>query len=290
MRWIPEAPARPTAESPTVPKRRPGPPVAWPAVLRTLAGGTLFGEVWGTLPARVLALHGWARTHADFVPVFDSAGLDVVAPDLPGFGATPPPPEPWGSDDYAAALEGLFAPAPDPSLGGSAALHAPVVVLGHSFGGRVAVRLAVARPDLVAGLVLTGVPLLPRPGRPRRAPLAYRAVRTMRRARLVSQARLDDARQRHGSPDYRAAQGVMRAVLVRVVGERYETELAALRCPVELVWADDDTEAPLTVAEQAAALIPRAVLRRCGDVGHLTPLTAPAALRAAVERVLVTAG
>lgn len=259
-------------------------------MLRTLAGGSLFGEVWGASPARVLALHGWARTHADFVPVFDSARLDVVAPDLPGFGATPPPPEPWGSDDYAAALEALFAPAPGGSSGDTPALHGPVVVLGHSFGGRVAVRLAAARPDLVSALVLTGVPLLPRPGRPRRPPFAYRAVRTMRRARLVSEARLEDARRRYGSSDYRAAQGVVRGVLVRVLGERYETQLSALRCPVELVWADDDTEAPLPVAERAAELIPRAVLTRCGNVGHLTPLTAPAALRAAVERALVTAG
>lgn len=259
-------------------------------MLRSLAAGSLFGEVWGATPARVLALHGWARTHADFVPVFEGTGLDVVAPDLPGFGATPPPPEPWGSADYAGALEALFAATAQAASGSAAAVHTPAVVLGHSFGGRVAVHLAAARPDLVAGLVLTGVPLLPRPDRPLRPPRPYRVVRMMRRARLVSEARLERARQRYGSPDYRAAQGVMRGVLVRVLGEDYEAQLGALRCPVELVWADDDTEAPLSVAEEAASLVPRAVLTRCGDVGHLTPLTAPAALRAAVERALVTAG
>lgn len=290
-RWIPGARAqRGRRRRRAVPKPRSRAPVAWPVVLRSLAGGTLFGEVWGAAPGRVLALHGWARTHADFAPVFDAAGLDVVAPDLPGFGATPPPPEPWGSDDYARALEALLVPAPGGPPGMAAALQPPVVVLGHSFGGRVAVQLAAARPELVAALVLTGVPLLPRPGGRRRPPVAYRAVRAMRRARLVSEARLEEARRRYGSPDYRAAQGVMRGVLVRVLGERYEAQLSTLRCPVELVWADDDTEAPLAVAERAAALTSRATLTRCGNTGHLTPLTAPDALRAAVQRALVMAG
>ena len=40
----------------------------------------------------------------------------------------------------------------------------------------------------------------------------------------------------------------MRDVLVRLVNERYDDALAALACPVELVWGDDDTEAPLEAA------------------------------------------
>ena len=255
-------------------------------MLRSLAGGALFGEVWGEAPARVLALHGWARTHGDFAGVLGpgagGGALDAVAPDLPGFGATPPPPAPWGSADYAEAVVALFAA----GAGGPGTVRTPAVVLGHSFGGRVAVRLAAARPDLVGALVLTGVPLLPKPGGPRRPPAAYRAVRSLRRLHLASEARLEAARQRYGSPDYRQAQGVMRDVLVRVVAERYGDSLSALRCPVELVWSEDDTEAPVSVAEEVADMVPGAQLSRCGAAGHLTPRTAPEAIRAAVDRAL----
>ncbi|MDP8992943.1 MAG: alpha/beta hydrolase, partial [Actinomycetota bacterium] len=111
-------------------------------VLKTFAGGRLFGAAHGTAPAAVLGLPGWARTHRDFDAVFD--GLDAVAVDLPGFGASPEPPEAWGAAGYAEAV----APVLDD-------MAYPVVVLGHSFGGRVAVHLAVRRPDRVAGLVLT---------------------------------------------------------------------------------------------------------------------------------------
>ena len=95
---------------------------------------------------------------------------------------------------------------------------------------------------------------------------------------------MEALRQRYGSPDYRAAQGVMRQVLVRVVNETYDDQLRALQCPVELVWADDDTEAPLAVAEGVAGLLARPNLTVCRGAGHLLPLTAPEALRRAIER------
>lgn len=249
-------------------------------MLRALADGALFGERWGDGPPGVLALHGWGRTHADFSRAL-APGEDlpaVLAVDLPGFGATPAPPEPWGSGDYAECVAGLF------RAGGD--VTPPAVVVGHSFGGRVAAALAARHPELVAALVLTGVPLLSRPGGRRRPPAGYRVVRALHRAGLVGEARMEQARQRHGSPDYRNAQGVMRGVLVRVVGERYDDEIAAIRCPVELVWADDDTEAPWAVAEQLAERLGDASLTACRGAGHLTPLSAPDAVRAAVVRAL----
>ncbi|MHB8681974.1 MAG: alpha/beta fold hydrolase [Acidimicrobiales bacterium] len=258
-------------------------------MLRSLAGGALFGEAWGPAPPQVLAFHGWARTHADFAPALGEAGRTgpaalpelpgVLAVDLPGFGATPAPPEPWGTAEYAAAVARLL-------QGDVADVPAPTVVVGHSFGGRVAVVLAASRPELVRALVLTGVPVLPRPGGGRRPPVAYRAVRALHRAGLVGEERMERARRRHGSADYRQAQGVMRDVLVRVVNERYDDALARLSCPVELVWADDDIEAPLSVAEALAERVAGAELTRCPGAGHLLPLTAPEALRRAVARAL----
>jgi pimeloyl-ACP methyl ester carboxylesterase len=211
-------------------------------VRRSLAGGTLYGETWGEDPALVVALHGWRRTHADFSPSLGPSApfgpLPTLAPDLPGFGATPPPTEPWGSAQYAAAVARLLEDA-----GGSEG--SGLVVVGHSLGGRIAVLLAATRPDLVRALVLTGAPLVRRAGGARRPPAAFRVARALHRAHVVSDERMEKARQRHGSADYRAAQGVMRDVLVRLVNERYDDALAALQCPVELVWGDDDTEAPV---------------------------------------------
>jgi pimeloyl-ACP methyl ester carboxylesterase len=205
--------------------------------------------------------------------VDEGGGLSAVALDLPGFGATPPPPEVWGSVDYAAAITPVLAE-----------LQVPAVVVGHSFGGRVAVNLAAAQPGLVRALVLTGVPFWRRASGNRRPPLGYRVGRSLHRRGLVGESRMEALRQRYGSADYRAATGVMRQVLVRTVNETYDEQLRSVSCPVELVWGDDDAEAPLSVAETAAGLLARPRLTVCRGAGHLVPLTAPDALRLAIER------
>ncbi|MGH9207575.1 MAG: alpha/beta fold hydrolase [Acidimicrobiales bacterium] len=76
----------------------------------------------------------------------------------------------------------------------------------------------------------------------------------------------------------------MREVLVRVLAEDYQAQLTALRCPVELVWGDDDTEAPLAMASSALPLLAEGRLTVCQGAGHLLPLSAPAALRGVLER------
>jgi pimeloyl-ACP methyl ester carboxylesterase len=247
-------------------------------VLRTFAEGRLFGTVTGPDPPRVLALHGWGRTHRDFDAVLAPPGeapLPAVALDLPGFGASPPPPEAWGAAAYAEAVGAVLAD-----------MGSPVVVLGHSFGGRVALHLAVQRPDVVGALVLTGVPLLHPLGRRSRIAPAYRIVRRLHRLGVVSDDRMEAARQRYGSADYKAARGIMRQVHVRSVNETYEEQLDAVRCPVHLVWGSDDTAAPLEMVERATARLADGDLAVYPDVGHLTPLLLPAELRAAVVACL----
>lgn len=236
-------------------------------MLQAFAGGRLFGEQYGKGSPWVLALHGWARSHGDFARALD--GLDAIAVDLPGFGATPAPDEAWGSPEYAAAVADV--------------LDRPMVVLGHSLGGRIAVHLAAQRPDLVRALVLTGAPLI-RTAPAARPALRYRVARALNRAGVVSDRRMDALRQQYGSSDYNAAQGVMRDIHVRLVNETYDDVIAAVSCPVELVWGDDDTAAPLAVAKELEARLPDARLTVMPGAGHLTPTTVPDALRDAVAR------
>jgi pimeloyl-ACP methyl ester carboxylesterase len=248
-------------------------------MLRTFAGGTLFGSITGPDTPRVLALHGWARTHRDFDAVLapaDQPPVPALALDLPGFGASPPPPEAWGAAAYAQAVGEVLGD-----------MEGPVVILGHSFGGRVALHLATQRPASVAALVLTGVPHLVASGAPRvRVAPAYKAVRSLHRMKIVSDGTMERARQRYGSADYKAAQGIMRQVLARAVNETYEEQLDAVQCPVHMIWGAADTAAPLEMAERAVGRLTQGDLEVFPDVGHLTPLLIPAALHAAVVSCL----
>ncbi|MDH4119783.1 MAG: alpha/beta hydrolase [Acidimicrobiia bacterium] len=238
------------------------------------AFGPLFGQVYGSGTPAVIALHGWGRRGSDFDAVL--AGVDAVAFDLPGFGATPAPETPMGAAGYADVVETAIA-----ELG-----EGPYVVVGHSFGGRIGTVLAARRPDLVRALVLTGVPLLRR-AEGRRPPASYRLVRWLHARGLVSDARMEKLKRSRGSADYRAATGVMRDVLVTVVNESYADELAALRCPVTLLWGAEDTDVPPSIAVRAAELIPGPVtLDTIDGVGHLTVIDAPSRVRQSITEAM----
>ena len=241
--------------------------------LKSLASG-VFAETHGSWPPRVVALHGWGRRGADFAETL--AGLDAIALDLPGFGASNPPTAAIGARGYAALLEPVIE-----------SLESPPVLVGHSFGGRVAVCLAASTP--VAGLVLTGVPLL-RLGSRRGPSPAFRLLRLANRVGIVSDQRMEQERRRRGSEDYRAATGVMRDVLVAAVNETYETELSEIDLPVSLVWGAEDGEVRPEVAEAVMTILSRrgipVDLTVLDGIGHLVPSQAPRPLRAAIDSML----
>ncbi len=239
--------------------------------IQALADGRVLAERIGGSPARVVALHGWGRSGADFIGLL--AGLDAVAIHLPGFGPAAAPDAVWGTDEYAR----LVAEAIEP-LG-------PVVVVGHSFGGRIAVRLAALRPELISGLVLTGAPLV------RLAPvskpkLSYRIAKTLNRIGLVPDSAMEARRQKAGSADYNAAQGIMRDIMVKTVNENYDDDLARISAPTWLVWGENDTAAPTAAGKVASERIRGARWTVVPAEAHLLTPVLSAAVRAAVEEAL----
>jgi pimeloyl-ACP methyl ester carboxylesterase len=217
-------------------------------VLTTLLGGRAFAEQHGDGPARVVALHGWGRTRADWDTMLQ--GYDALALDLPGFGEAPTPESGWSTAEYAGwvgeCLEEVLRSGGD----------RPVLV-GHAFGGRVAVRLAATNPELVRGLVLTGVPLL-RAEAAAGPAFGFRALRALNKWHFISNDLMERQRRKRGSDDYRAADGELREVLVKAVNEDYGDALEALaanRLPVALVWGEHDSVATAAMAEQARGRI-----------------------------------
>jgi pimeloyl-ACP methyl ester carboxylesterase len=95
----------------------------------------------------LLFLHGWGLSpdvYAEGLRRVAAEGVRVIAPALPGFGGSEPLPQAdLGSyaDTVARLLELL-------------GIAAPVLVVGHSFGGGVALQLATDRPERVRSLTL----------------------------------------------------------------------------------------------------------------------------------------
>jgi lipase len=96
-------------------------------------------------PVRLLAIHGLTGHGRRWQPVADRhlPEITMAAPDLLGHGRSSWA-APWTIDANVVALAALL----------DASADGPVPVVGHSFGGAIALHLAAARPDLVAALVL----------------------------------------------------------------------------------------------------------------------------------------
>lgn len=115
----------------------------------TVGGRSAHYGVGGRGPVTVLFLHGWGltnRTYERALAELIAHGLRVYAPALPGFGGTAELPAEQRSLSGYARWVGEFA--------ASVGIDGPVTVVGHSFGGGVAIRTAYDLPELVSRLIL----------------------------------------------------------------------------------------------------------------------------------------
>jgi pimeloyl-ACP methyl ester carboxylesterase len=211
--------------------------------------------------------------------------LAAVAPvatgwavDLPGFGESNNPPTAWGTVEYAELVRELM-----DALG----LHTAAVI-GHSFGGRVAIRLAVGHPERVTKLVLVNCAGI----RPKRKPKYYArfalaklgkaAERFGGRAGARLRARI---LERTASADYLSA-GALRGTFVRVVNEDLRDQLPHVAVPTLLIWGDQDRATPLVDGKLMETLIPDSGLVVFKGAGHYSYVDAAPAFGRVVRHFL----
>jgi len=210
--------------------------------------------------------HGWGHTHANMLPLAQAIGRSArsVLIDFPGFGASPMPPAPWGTADYADAMAEWLGGLPP----------ARRIWIAHSFGCRVGLQLAARHPGTLAGLFLIAAAGLP----PQRSPWARARVTARRWAfRLARQVTLegparDRLRQRFGSADYRAA-GKLRPILVKAVSEDLSAVAGVVRIPAVLVYGDQDRETPPEMGMRLNSLMPQSRLYVLRGFDHWSLLT-----------------
>jgi pimeloyl-ACP methyl ester carboxylesterase len=146
-------------------------------------------------------------------------------------------------------------------------------LVGHSFGGRVAIKLAALHPERVARLVLTDAAGI-RPQRDWRYHArvrSFKAMRSLAQWRYTPQSLREWAGAqvaRQGSPDYKAASGTVRGSFVRVVNEDLRAHLPGIKAPTLLIWGDRDEDTPLADAQLMERLIPDAGLVVFEGAGH----------------------
>jgi pimeloyl-ACP methyl ester carboxylesterase len=218
-----------------------------------------------------LFLHGWGADFSSFNPFLEALVpyYRVCALDLPGFGQSDEPRTAWGVDDYGDFVLEFLA-----RLG-----IRRVSLIGHSFGGRIVIKLA-ARGDLP--VALTRIVLIDSAGIPpkktlrqRARILVYRGVKRIISIRGIPPGLLETWRKKNGSPDYINASARMRECLVRAVNEDLTPCLSRVSCPALLIWGAEDRETPLEDGKLMERLIPDAGLVTLEKAGHYSFLDQP---------------
>jgi pimeloyl-ACP methyl ester carboxylesterase len=239
-------------------------------------------EIVGDGPL-VLLLHGWGGSIASMSPIREMLRnqYTVLSVDLPGFGLSRKPTEPWGSDEYARRIGQMLL-----SLGKNHLL----AIIGHSFGGKVAIHIALQRQVDTDALILIGTPgaRLPLPKKAQRRIAFVKCTKRLAHCMPQSfQGVVTHRLSRLGSDDYRNA-GDMRDTLVRVVSENLKPLLTGIGIPTLLLWGERDKAVPLEVGRIMESSIRGSGLVVFAESGHFPYIDEPAVFAAVTRSFLAS--
>jgi 3-oxoadipate enol-lactonase len=255
--------------------------------------------VGGRGPSLVL-IHGLGGSAANWLalaPIL-AGRARVLVPELPGHGGSAPLPAAPNLDVYADRVASLA----------EREEMLPAVIVGHSLGGAVALRLALRRPDAVSDLVLAASAGVS--SATRRARYALRILGIVRPSRVLARYRRSLSRTvwgryfafgHWGAADPGALPPEMAEAFLSgpalhtdtvsaaqaLVADELRPQLAAVRCRCLVLWGAQDTQLPVADGFELAQAL-RAPLRVIPDCGHLLIGERPDACLAAIDELMAT--
>lgn len=194
----------------------------------------------------ILLLHGWGQNIEMMKFLGDNFADNhrITILDFPGFGESDEPLSPWTIKDYSLLIEKLVK---------ELDIKKPVV-MGHSFGGRVAIYYSSNNP--IEKLVLFGSPCI---RKDKELPLSVKILKGIKK--LPGMDKLGEYMKQYiGSRDYKAASPIMRQTLVNVVNEDLTPYAMQIEEPTLLIWGQDDTAAPVSDAKELEQIMNDAAL------------------------------
>jgi len=211
----------------------------------------------------VLFLHGWMDSLHTFDAVFAQlpATTHIVCLDLPGFGQTEPPPNTWNLENYVQFVKEFL----------EKLQLTPEVIIGHSFGGRIAIRgigEGTLRPKK---LILIGSAGIAKTKTLRNLLFAAaaktgKALTTVPPLHLLRSNLRKNLYRRSGS-NYLEAGGLQETFL-QVIKEDLRFSASRLKLPTLLIWGAKDTETPLSDGQALHKLIQDSQLEVFPEAGH----------------------
>lgn len=226
----------------------------------------------------IVLFHGWGASKEAFTPIIKrlSTYMRVVAPDFPGFGKSDEPDGIWDVASYADFMKKFLK-----ETGSEDAIW-----LGHSFGGRVIIKLfenAEIKPEKIVLVDSAGV-------KPKRGAdyyikvYGYKLGKKLLKLPVINKTGLYEKWVKNaGSSDYKSLSENMRATMSRVVNEDLKCCMGKINVPTLLIWGECDSATPLSDAHIMNKLIPDSGIVVLEGAGHFSYLDRPGKFFAALE-------
>ena len=234
----------------------------------------------------ILVLHGWnssSDSWQETAKILQDNGFKVIIPDLPGFGKSVEPSFGWSVGDYVEFVLKFAEEAKQDKF----------FLLGHSFGGRIAIKLGAVCPQKLSGLILVGAAgventrglktriflfvakignfIFSLPFLNKFYPWARKTIYILARTR-----------------DYFEAKGIKKEIFKKVINEDLTPFLSQIRIPTLFIWGKNDKMTPLKNAYLMKEKIPNSVLEIIPNAGHALNLKCPKELAHIIIKWLKT--
>ena len=193
----------------------------------------------------VILLHGWGQN----IQMMDPLGKNlegnhrITIIDLPGFGLSSEPESVIGVPDYADVVHELLK---------ELKIKNPIII-GHSFGGRVAI--CYASKYSTKKIVLFGAPCVRHEHKSKKQTL-FKVMKKI----IIFRPFINILKKYLGSPDYKNATPKMRDILVKTVNLDLSDYAKKINCEALLIWGENDTAVPLSEAKELDSLLKNSAL------------------------------
>jgi len=227
----------------------------------------------------LLILHGWGSSSDSWVFVqnqISEQGFQVIVPDFPGFGKSPAPKEPWNVDSYVNWLNDFIIEI-NKTRG---ELAEPFFLLGHSFGGRIAIKFAVKYQERVQNLILCSSAGI-KPEVSLQQKIFYYLARigdylfSQKLFRRFKDRAKNVFYQTIRRKDYLKANGVMKETIKNILEEDLLDYLSKIKNRTLILWGKLDKMVPVKYAYIMEDKIPNSKLIILPKTGHSPQLDIP---------------
>jgi len=211
----------------------------------------------------ILVLHGWRLNNSYYsrlIELLNKNGFQAHALDLPGFGKEPLVSQTMDLSDYVTFIKEYI----------DKKKWEKVVLIGHSFGGRVSLKYASENSDRVDTLILTGVPIIRDISFKKKVQFVIASMGS-KTLRLLPKNLYEFLRKSLyyviGEWDYYKS-GELKGVFKNIISEDLIPYIKKITVPTVLVWGEKDTITPTRILSKVTNLNPKIVTRIIPASGH----------------------